>query len=98
MPVQELDLILRGGLVVSSYGAQKGDVGIRGDRIVGIGSLREPAVQEIDCSGELILPGFVDVHTNGAAGFDMTHGVYDLTENRFLHTRRRCQEGLRKAV
>ncbi len=98
MPDHDLDLILRGGLVVSSYGAQKGDVGIRGDRIVGIGSLREKARREVDCSGKLILPGFVDVHTNGAAGFDMTYGLYEMKEERFVRTRGHFEEGLRQAI
>ena len=98
MSTPELDLVLRGGLVVSSFGAQKGDVGIRGDRIVGIGALTESGAREIDCSGRLILPGFVDVHSNGVAGFALPFGVYDAEQGRFLRGHRRLKEGLRRAA
>ena len=97
MSTPELDLVLRGGLVVSSFGAQKGDLGIRGDRIVGIGALAESGLREIDCAGKVILPGFVDVHSNGAAGFDLTYGVYSVERGCFLRGSKRLREGLRRA-
>ncbi len=61
-----LDLVVKGGTVVdgtgsASYGA---DVGIRGGRIVEIGSLSDPAARTIDADGALVTPGWVDIHTH----------------------------------
>ena len=62
-----LDLVLRGGTVVDGTGKAGfvADVGIRGDRIVGIGALGDSdARRVIDASGLVVAPGFVDVHAH----------------------------------
>jgi N-acyl-D-amino-acid deacylase len=61
-----LDVVLRGGTVVDGTGApgRIADVGIRGDRIVAVGTITEPAREEVDCTGLLVTPGFVDMHTH----------------------------------
>jgi N-acyl-D-amino-acid deacylase len=62
-----LDLIIRGGLVLDGS-AQPGnvaDVGVVADRIVSVGSLRHvQALQEIDATGLVVAPGFIDIHTH----------------------------------
>lgn len=61
------DLILRGGDVVDGSGAprRRADVAITGDRITAIGDLAKvTAAREIDASGLVITPGFIDVHTH----------------------------------
>ena len=64
------DLILRGGTIYPGDAAPfKGDVAIRGDRIVYVGP-RAPgsARRIIDATGLIVAPGFIDTHThvNGA--------------------------------
>lgn len=65
--MSEFDVIIRGGDVVDGTGAprRRADVGIVGDRITAIGDLSGSAAgQEIDASGRIVAPGFVDVHTH----------------------------------
>jgi N-acyl-D-amino-acid deacylase len=62
----ELDLVVRGGLVVDGSGgpAIRGDVGVVGDRIVAVGEVDGRAREEIDADGLVVAPGFVDAHTH----------------------------------
>jgi len=58
------DFILSGGHIVDGTGAPwvAGDVGIAGDRIVGIGDLsKAAAAKRVDAKGLVIAPGFIDV-------------------------------------
>ncbi len=59
-----LDLVLRGGRVVTDSSVAVVDVGIAGGEIVALGGHLGEAATEIDCSGALVGPGFVDVHTH----------------------------------
>lgn len=60
------DIVLRGGLVVDGTGApaRRADVAIRGDRIAEVGEVVGPAVREIDVSGRIVAPGFIDMHAH----------------------------------
>ena len=61
------DLILRNGTVIDGSGAPRfrGDVAIVGDRIAQIGTVSKTAgAREIDVSGLVVAPGFIDVHTH----------------------------------
>src|SRR5689334_12262889 len=59
--------ILRGGTVIDGTGAPRfrGDLAIAGDRIAAVGEVPKSAgAREIDVSGKILAPGFIDVHTH----------------------------------
>ena len=61
------DIILNGGTIIDGTGKDgyTGDVGIIGDQIVKIGNLsRAQASEIIDIHGQVICPGFVDLHAH----------------------------------
>ncbi|WP_099023658.1 N-acyl-D-amino-acid deacylase family protein [Mycolicibacterium palauense] len=60
------DLILRNGTVVDGLGGEPflGDVAVRDGRIAAVGAVTGPAAREIDATGLLVTPGFVDLHTH----------------------------------
>ena len=61
------DLIIRGGTVVDGTGAEpeRADVAVDRDRITMIGDLADAtASREIDATGKIVSPGFVDLHTH----------------------------------
>jgi len=64
----QLDLVLRGGTVVTADGQRHADVGIRDGRVAVIhdrgGSAGPRAAREIDAAGRLLLPGGVDPHVH----------------------------------
>ena len=79
------DLKITGGLVLDGTGTpgKVMDIGIVGDRIVAMGDLAEGGTEEIDATGRVVAPGFVDIHTHydGQATWDQEmapsswHGV-----------------------
>jgi N-acyl-D-amino-acid deacylase len=68
------DLIIRGGSIVDGTGrpAFRGDVAVTGDRIVEVGDVDGEARREIDATGLIVTPGWVDIHTHydGQATWD----------------------------
>lgn len=79
------DLIIRGGTIVDGTGAPRftGDLAIKDGLIAAVGSVQGDAKDEIDATGKIVTPGFVDVHTHydGQATWDQEmapsswHGV-----------------------
>ena len=57
---ENFDLILKNGTVHTPGGAEQVDVGVRGGRIVAIGSALGDAGEVIDCTGLDVLPGCID--------------------------------------
>lgn len=67
----QFDLILKNGRIIDGSGSPwyRGDVAIRGDLIVKIAPvISEPAGRVIDVQGEVISPGFIDIHTHARGG------------------------------
>lgn len=61
------DVIIRSGSIVDGTGAEPfvADVAVDGDRITAVGDLSEDtAAREIDATGLVVSPGFVDLHTH----------------------------------
>jgi N-acyl-D-amino-acid deacylase len=61
------DLIIRNGTIVDGLGGEPyvGDVAVRDGSIAAVGSVNgDTAAREIDATGLLITPGFVDLHTH----------------------------------
>lgn len=62
----ELNLVIKGGLVVTGAGVTRSDLGVRGDEIVEPAPDLEPqrAARTIDATGRFVLPGVLDVHAH----------------------------------
>src|SRR5437762_725897 len=61
------DWILRGGEVIDGSGRlrRRADVAIAGDRIAEVGAVGGvEGAREVDVSGKIVAPGFIDVHTH----------------------------------
>ena len=60
------DLVVRNGTVVDGLGGEpyRGDVAVSGGVIVAVGTVDTPGTREIDATGLLVTPGFVDLHTH----------------------------------
>ena len=60
------DLVIRGGTVVDGTGSEPktADVAIDGDTVVAVGEVELSGAKEIDATGKLVTPGFVDIHTH----------------------------------
>ena len=60
------DLLIKGGMIVDGLGGEPylGDVGVKGGVIATVGKVSGDAVREIDATGMLVTPGFVDLHTH----------------------------------
>lgn len=60
----EFDLAIRGGTLVTAADTMRGDLGIRGGKIVAIGEKIADAAKVIDASGLLVMPGGIDSHVH----------------------------------
>ena len=68
------DIVIRNGTIVDGSGGEPfvADLAIDGDRIGAIGAGVGPGRREIDATGRIVTPGFVDIHTHydGQATWD----------------------------
>jgi N-acyl-D-amino-acid deacylase len=68
------DLVIRSGTIVDGTGAARfvADVAIDGGVITAVGQISASGREEIDATGKVVAPGFVDIHTHydGQATWD----------------------------
>ena len=75
------DLLIRGGQVIDGNGtpARRADVAIKNGRITAVGDCEDREAQrEIDASGQIVAPGFIDIHTHS----DFTLPLNPLAESK----------------
>src|SRR3990167_1438038 len=74
MAERAFDLVIRGGGVVDGSGAPAfiADIGVKNGLIAAIGPNLPAGTEEIDATGKIVTPGFVDIHTHydGQATWD----------------------------
>ncbi len=60
------DLVIRNGTIVDGLGGEPvaGDVAVAGGVIVAVGAVEGSGAREIDATGLIVTPGFVDLHTH----------------------------------
>lgn len=64
--VEEFDLVIRDGIVVDGTGSPwfKNDIGVKEGKIARIGKIKEKGEIEIDATGRVVSPGFIDLHNH----------------------------------
>jgi dihydropyrimidinase len=72
MSAARVDVVVRGGKVVTAAEVTEAAVAIRGEKIVALGppELLPPAEREIDATGKYVLPGLIDCHVHLGAVYD----------------------------
>lgn len=60
------DIVIRNGTIVDGSGEKAfvGNIAIDGDRITAIGKVDSKGKKEMDASGKIVTPGWVDIHTH----------------------------------
>jgi N-acyl-D-amino-acid deacylase len=63
---ERFDVVIRAGTVYDGTGGDgvRADVGVRGDRIVAVGTIAARGARELNAGGLAVAPGFIDVHSH----------------------------------
>ncbi len=93
-------IVIKNGLVVFSEVIRERVVVLENGIITCVGDSPDLRPQDriIDARGKYILPGFIDLHTNGAMGFDISAGAYLPSEKRFTLNNELYFKALEKAL
>lgn len=91
--IKEANLVLENQIIVGDILVDSGIILAISESISASGD-----TQVIDAKGKYVLPGFIDIHNHGAAGFDFSFGVYDQESDSFDASGDTFQEGLESAL
>ncbi len=93
-------IVIKNGMVVLPEEVKRCDVVVESGTVSYIGNERaaERDAMEIEADGKYVLPGFIDLHSNGAAGFDCSAGLYDASCGQFDAGEAAIAEGLDRAL
>jgi N-acetylglucosamine-6-phosphate deacetylase len=76
--------LIRQARIVGPRRVTQGNLLLSGGRIARIGAgLAAGGAEIVDGKGLLALPGFIDLHTHGGLGFDLTEGMYNASTGTF---------------
>ncbi len=79
----EADVVIRGARIYDGTGSEGavGDLALRGDRLVAVGTWNGPARKVIDARGLIAAPGFIDLHNHSDASIlaEETRDNYNFT-------------------
>ncbi|MEM2921663.1 MAG: N-acetylglucosamine-6-phosphate deacetylase [Candidatus Bathyarchaeia archaeon] len=75
-PISDIELLIKNARIVNPWGTSFGDVLIDHGIITEIGEpkIGSTSCNVIDAEGDILLPGFIDVHIQGAGGADILDG------------------------
>ena len=64
---EEYDIIIKDAQIIDGSGkkAYKGSIGVKGDKITALGSVKGDAVKTVDAKGLYASPGWIDAHSHG---------------------------------
>lgn len=62
--MDDFDLVIRGGTIVTAADTVKADVGVRSGRIAAVAEKLDGGAKVIDASGMLVMPGGIDSHVH----------------------------------
>lgn len=65
------DLVVTNGIVIDGTGTGpvRADVAVMGDRVVAVGQIAGEAARTIDAAGQVVSPGFIDLHAHSDMSF-----------------------------
>ena len=93
-------IIIKNGSIILFDRIISGDIEVKDGIITALGKDggHRPRGREIDATGKYVLPGFIDIHTHGIYGFDLTNGLFSRETSKFLTDEANFIKGIQGAT